>query len=282
VAGPTPHDLARDYGLRVAALRPHSGGFESRCWVADETWFVKVWKATTPPAGLPLLSALQAAGLPVPAAIPTLQGPDHAITGGHPYAVFPYLAGRSASNDDDWLRTARALRSVHDTTGIDLPRADLDEPEIRTLNQHLDHPWIAHRRDEVAENIHRLDATTARARESPARNVLCHRDFGGANLIVHDADTTLAIIDWDQALLAPAEHDLWIAAEGRHGKEFLTEYGAHDLDIDHLEYALLARALRDMAARVLSGVDRPGVDTWGFDRIARLDRDLAMFRPFCR
>ena len=41
------------------------------------------------------------------------------------------------------------------------------------------------------------------------------------------------------------------------------------------------RALRDMAARVLGFTDRPGVETWGFRRIARLDRDLAMFRPFC-
>ena len=68
---------------------------------------------------------------------------------------------------------------------------------------------------------------------------------------------------------------------GDQGERFLAEYGARDLNLDHIEYALLARALRDMAARVLSGTDRPGVYTWGFRRIAKLDRDLAMFRPFC-
>ncbi|HET6166786.1 MAG TPA: hypothetical protein VFE07_08160, partial [Marmoricola sp.] len=69
---------------------------------------------------------------------------------------------------------------------------------------------------------------------------------------------------------------------GRHGPEFLAAYGARDLDATQLEYALLARALADLTGRVLEEVDRPGVDTWGFDRITRLDDDLTMFRPFCR
>jgi hypothetical protein len=82
-------------------------------------------------------------------------------------------------------------------------------------------------------------------------------------------------------VIGPREHDVWIAAEGPHGAAFLEMYGARDLDRDHIEYALLARALRDLAARVFSEVDRPGIDTWGFRRIAKLDNDLALFRPFC-
>ena len=62
---------------------------------------------------------------------------------------------------------------------------------------------------------------------------------------------------------------------------FLDEYGAHDLDADHLEFALLARGLRDLSARVVNEVDRPGVDTWGFDRITRVDSNLETFRPYC-
>jgi len=91
----------------------------------------------------------------------------------------------------------------------------------------------------------------------------------------------VAILDWEQAVLGPREHDVWMAAEGGRGRQFLAEYGASDLDRDHLEYALLARALRDMEARVRTETDRPGVDTWGFRRMAKLDRDLEMFRPYC-
>jgi len=74
---------------------------------------------------------------------------------------------------------------------------------------------------------------------------------------------------------------VWIAAERKDGESCLAAYGARDLDLDHIEYALLARALRDMAARVMTEEDRPGVDAWGFRRFAKLERDLDMFRPFC-
>ena len=101
--------------------------------------------------------------------------------------------------------------------------------------------------------------------------------LGGANLLI-DHGRVVAILDWEQAVLGPREHDLWLAAEGTHGELFLNEYGAADLDLDHIEYALLARALRDLAARVRTETDRPGVHQWGFRRLAKLDRDLALFR----
>ena len=44
---------------------------------------------------------------------------------------------------------------------------------------------------------------------------------------------------------------------------------------------LLARVLRDIAARVRTETDRTGVDTWASRRLARLDSDLELFRPFC-
>lgn len=73
---------------------------------------------------------------------------------------------------------------------------------------------------------------------------------------------------------------MWIAAEGAHLRPFLEAYGAHDLDVAHIEYALPARALRDLWARVDAEVDRPGVEQWGFDRVARLDDDLEAFAAF--
>jgi hypothetical protein len=69
-AGRAPN-LARDYGLRIDAVRPHPGGFESDCLVVNGTWFVKIWRGGEPPARLDLLYELNAAGLPVPAPVPT-------------------------------------------------------------------------------------------------------------------------------------------------------------------------------------------------------------------
>jgi hypothetical protein len=36
-----------------------------------------------------------------------------------------------------------------------------------------------------------------------------------------------------------------------------------------------------MEPSIRTGTDRPAMNTWGFRRIARLDSDLEMFRPFC-
>jgi hypothetical protein len=82
-----PPDLMRDYGLRADELRPHPGGFESDCLVADGTWFVKIWHSRESPARLNLLGELRAAGLPVPAPIPAKTGGLHAWWRGRPYAV---------------------------------------------------------------------------------------------------------------------------------------------------------------------------------------------------
>jgi Ser/Thr protein kinase RdoA (MazF antagonist) len=269
----------RDYGITAGEIRPRPGGFESDCWVVDDAWFVKMWRRHEPPQRLDLLRDLAAAGLPVPAPITTVAGGLHGTLRGRPYAVFPYVHGRTASRDD-WRQTAQALKRVHSLEYVDLPPTTMDEPEIWRLREYLDHPWIDDRRQEVAASIVRLERAIERARRKTVQQVVCHLDFGGFNLILDD-DEVAAIVDWDQAVIGPREHDVWIAAEGEGCESFLAEYGARDLDIDHLEYALLARALRDMAARVSTEVDQPGVDTWGFRRIAKLDDDLARFRPFC-
>ena len=250
-----PAELERDFGVRVGVLRAHVGGFESDCWVADEAWFVKVWKQPGSPNGLEVLGELRGRGLPVVAPIAAVSGEHYAVHEGRPYAVFPYIPGRTATHDD-WRVTARALRQVHELSEPpDLPRVTFDEPEIRQLAQRLDHPWIVDRRDEVAVAIERLDEVIGRVNATPVREVLCHQDFGGLNLMLDEKGEVAAILDWEQAVIGPRQYDVWIAAEGHHLEAFLAEYGAHDLDLDHLEYALLARGLRDMAARVLDDAD---------------------------
>jgi aminoglycoside phosphotransferase (APT) family kinase protein len=273
---PTKRDLRRDYGLDVDVVTPHEGGYESACWVADDTWFVKVWPSE--PANLALLGRLHDLGLPVAVPLLTVDGALTSRSDERPYAVFPYVRGRTAT-DDDWAQTARCLRRVHQIVDVDLPRSTMDERCIEALRDRLAHPWIRDRGEIVSAHLDRLEAVIERARSTDVPHVLCHNDFGGFNLLL-DGGRVAAILDWDHACLAPREHDVWIAAEGLHGRAFLAEYGATDLDLVHLEYALLARALRDMAARVCDEVDREGVDTWGFDRLARLDADLEMFGAF--
>jgi hypothetical protein len=272
-------DLERDYGLTVSELVPHSGGFATDGWVADGRWFVKVWKDGEQPVGLEQLRELRAAGLPVVEPLSTSAGDLFAVAGTRAYAVFPYVVGRTATWDD-WRVVARALRAVHDAPlQVTLPPADVREPHIRALGDQLDHPWIADRAEVVVQAIARLD--DVRGRLEPVPEVVCHTDFHGLNVMLDDRGEVAAILDWENAVIGPREFDLWVAADGEPLVEFLDQYGATDLDLDHIEFALLARGLRDLSARVAREVDRPGVDTWGFDRIARVDRNLEIFSRYC-
>jgi hypothetical protein len=67
----------------------------------------------------------------------------------------------------------------------------------------------------------------------------------------------------------------------RHCARFLRAYGAERLDLTHLEYARLARSLRDLAVRISNEVDLEGINTWGFDGLRRVDAHLVLARPFC-
>jgi hypothetical protein len=274
-------DLERDYGLTVSSLEPHPGGFATEGWVADKRWFVKRWKDGERPVGLEQLDQLRALGLPVVEPLRTLRGELSAMNGSQAYAVFPYVEGRNATFGD-WRVAAQAMRQVHEAPlRVNLPPANTDEPAIEDLGRALDHPWIADRADEVAAAIARLDGVRARVAGKEVRAVVCHTDFHGLNLLLDDAGEVAAILDWENAVIGPREYDVWVAADGAQLVEFLDEYGADDLDLDHVEFALLARGLRDLSARVLNTIDRPGVETWGFDRIRRVDSNLEVYRRYC-
>ena len=241
---------------------------------------MKVWPGD-PPSTLGVAEQLD---LPVPVPIRTVDG---ALVGtlddgdGRAFGVFPFLPGRHSTRDD-WAVVARALRRLHDHPVVEgLPPNDLAEECIDDLRARLDHPWIADRADIVAAGVDRLEAVIDVARTHvDVPQVVCHRDFGGWNLLVDDDGEVTAMLDWDSVVRGSREHDVWIAFEEADPVAFLETYGAQDLDLAHLEVALLARALRDMAARVVLERDREGIEPWGFARLARLDADLAQASRF--
>jgi hypothetical protein len=274
---PSSDDLLDAYGIEARRLRRHAGGFESECWIADDRWFVKVWRHE-PPENLALLERLD---LPVPVPLRTRNGALVATAGGHSYAVYPYVRGRAATWAD-WAEIARVMRRMHevDVERLDAPRAEMDRSGIQLLRGRLDHPWIRERRDEVTRMVDRLEAVIERATRVVRPGVLCHTDLIGDNLLIDDDGRVVAMLDWDHAAIAPREHDVWIATEGPVAAGFLRAYRAVDLDPTHLEYALLRRAVGDLAARIAEEVDRPGIDTWGFDRWRRLEHNLDLLtRP---
>ena len=274
---PPALELRRDFGLDIVRVVRWPIGFESECWIADGRWFIKVWNDREHPVDLGLLDDLADAGLPVPRPL----WADQARTDdGRPYAVFPYVHGRHATNED-CVEVARLLRRVHDlsTDRLVLPSTPLTSEPLDLLRPRLAHPWVADRAHELIPWLDRFGSVLTRARATTVPCVLSHDDLDGANVLIGGDGTVVAALDWDWARLGPREHDLWTVIDHENPRRFLDAYrtGEVDLDATHLEFGLLRRALGDLAARVVEGVDRPGVGTWGFDRLARVDDTLAHF-----
>lgn len=118
--------------------------------------------------------------------------------------------------------------------------------------------------------------------------MLCHTDLGGSNLLV-DEMGELVLLDWDEALVAPPEHDLQAAASSPHFAEFLRTYreagGADELHLDHFAFYLVRRYLEDLAHRLLLLLDYNttdaededalyGAHAYGFERLDALDELL--------
>jgi aminoglycoside phosphotransferase (APT) family kinase protein len=263
--------LAREYGISAESVAPYVGGFEADAFVVDGRWFVKAWRHG-PPANLAVLDELAQRGLPVVPPVRTIDGRLATST----YAVYPFVRGHRALDNPEVL--GRTLRQVHSIMDVNLPRATMDESCVEFLRSHLDHPWIADRRDRVAASVDRLEAVIDRARRTQLPHVLVHHDLYGDNVLVDETGVVIAILDWDHAALAPREHDLWLLVDEQRSNGLLAAYGATDLDTTHLEYAMLARALRDLTARVSIEVDRPGIEQWGFRRLDRVDDVLDELR----
>lgn len=281
VRPPTPTQVRHTFGVEMAELRSCPGGFEADAFT-DGRWFVKLWREQPDSdAALALTAQLAAGGLPVPPAQRALDGSYTAEHDGRRYALFPFADGRPGTWDDA-AAIAAAMRAVHELGDLELPRTAMAEWCIEVLRDRQDHPWIADRSGEILAAVDRLEAVIERARRIDAPHVVCHHDMFPHNVLIDRDGRIAALLDWGHAMLAPREHDVFTALCGPDPVRFLRAYDAAGLDPTHLEYARLARSLRDIAARVHNEVDHEGINSWGFAGLRRVDADLALARPFCR
>jgi spectinomycin phosphotransferase len=127
----------------------------------------------------------------------------------------------------------RALETVTKNDGIGrLALRDLLLPHQATVFSYLE----------------RLHALAEQARAAPPPLVLCHTDIHGMNLLLH-VSGDLYILDWEGAMAAPREHDLYMFT-GDHFPAFLAEYrrwaGAPPLCANLFGFYFYRRNLEDL------------------------------------
>jgi spectinomycin phosphotransferase len=306
-------------------------GFAAACYVlhcaGGDRRFLKLWPqlrlgeaaADRQHASLALTRALYDRDLypRVPYPIPTRRGTLWADLSGTPFAVFPLLPGEhppAALTAALREELGRTLATIHLATpalaDVLPPRETFDigfEPELhRGLGAAVRigpgarpvllalRDWALLHQEEIAAQLARLRRLQERVRWLDGPRVLCHTDLLGDNALVDDLGR-LSVLDWDDATVAPPEHDLWVAlGENLGGEGFagvLDVYreagGAGPLHLDHFAFYLLRRYLGDMTARMdrllAEGSDVQedeellfGMDAYGRARWTALDDMLAV------
>jgi Ser/Thr protein kinase RdoA (MazF antagonist) len=125
-----------------------------------------------------------------------------------------------------------------------------DSPGIQLLRE-----TILPHHDEVLKHLQGLRELQMRVRELEKPMVVCHTDLHGGNLMT-DAQGNFYILDWENALIAPPEHDMiFFAGESNFWNVFWPEYTNYfkypSLDGDMLSFYYYRRTLEDIAGFVL-------------------------------
>lgn len=115
--------------------------------------------------------------------------------------------------------------------------------------------FLQARRDEILDLVGRAERLALALKVRSLEFVLCHSDIHAGNILI-DATGALYIVDWDNPILAPKEHDLMFVGGGQFGDEhtvqeeetlFYRGYGQTPIDPSALAYYRYERIIQDIA-----------------------------------
>ena len=278
--------LRGGFGVEAATLAHLPVGNDADSWsyrveTADgPAWFLKVRAGASPGRGAAVPAYLHRRGVPnVLAPLAAATGASSVTVGRFALALYPLLEARPGAeaglSPAQWRELGATLRQVHAVPPApELTRLvgrEAFRPSRRELLPALEAALAAagpgdpvafelarfwrDRRDGIAALVDRADRLGRRLAGERFPPVLCHADLHTWNVLV-GADGRLWIADWDEAVLAPRERDLFFVVGGiGHGlvgpsdtAAFFEGYGQTDVDPRLLAYYRCAWAVQDLAA----------------------------------
>lgn len=285
--------LGNDSAADVYAVTDDSG----------ERTFLKVRQETPTLASLTVPRYLYTSGIEaVVAPRLTVSGDTHVMHGEFAIMLYPFIDGAvgmdAGLTDAQWATFGALVKRIHTCAPPDAIRAVLPRETfvpnprwsgvIRQLTPAFLERRFANRfqtelasflRDkqgEIVAILTRCEALGAQLQRRTLPFVLCHADIHTANLLVRD-DGRLAVVDWEQPLLAPKERDLMFVPGGREARLFYEGYGATDVNplaLAYYRYEWVVQDIGDYAERAffMTGL---GDDALG----KSVDELMAMFAP---
>lgn len=220
-------------------------------------------------------------------------------------ALYPFIDGVSGFEQSfthaQWTALGSAVRTVHDAKPPAEVRDSLRAEDFSSMwrdrvRAHLSSSkqggdavakklaaTLDARRDQIKTIVDRSEDLARVVRTKSLPKVLCHGDLHGGNVMV-SGDGSLAIIDWDDPVVAPKEKDLMFIGGGVGGTwnskpetdAFYGGYGSTAIDADALAYYRYERIVEDIAVfsdeLLLSNAG-------GMDRALSLRYFMDAFRP---
>jgi spectinomycin phosphotransferase len=198
---------------------------------------------------------------------------------GFDWILYPYFGGKTGFeatlSKPQWIALGASIKAVHTTLlPADLvervPREDYS-PIWRTSVKRFDKQvqqdrsadptaaslaafWMT-KRDEIESIVERAEQLAHALQKGTVDLAVCHSDLHGGNVLV-GADDEIAIVDWDEPILAPKERDLMFIGGGVGGiwnreqeaSWFYEGYGRTEIDLLALSYYRYERIVADIAA----------------------------------
>lgn len=115
--------------------------------------------------------------------------------------------------------------------------------------------FLKARRDEILDLVGRAERLAQALQAQSPEFILCHSDIHAGNILI-DANDAFYIVDWDDPILAPKEHDLMFVGGGQFGAGhtaqeeetlFYRGYGQTRIDPIVLAYYRYERIIQDIA-----------------------------------
>ncbi len=226
---------------------------------------------------------------------------------GFAWMLYPFFTGKTgfeeALSPAQWIALGASMQAVHTTrlpTALEarMPRESyaphwrrgVQAFDQQVAQQVYDDPIAARfaafwttKRAEIHTIVARAEQLAQVLQQRNCALVVCHADLHAGNVLV-GADDALAIVDWDELILAPKERDLMFVGGGIGGvwntayeeRLFYEGYGKTDINPVVLAYYRYERIVADIAAYATQIF---GIQGSVEDREQGLRELMGQFRP---
>ncbi|MEM8860904.1 MAG: aminoglycoside phosphotransferase family protein [Chloroflexota bacterium] len=277
--------INQNFNFQVQSFRQLSLGADAdsavfRAASADgKNYFVKLRTANFEPTSVSLQAALSAAGTEqVISPVATVDEKIWLETSFGHLMVFPFVTGNDgyeqAIQPEKMIEFGQVIRQVHaaeipSLVRDALPRERFDPSARLALFSRLrvvggvafNEPiaidtkkLLIEKETEIRELIKRAEGLAEKVKAKNLPFVVCHADLHAGNLLFL-SNGELRIVDWDTAILAPAEKDLMypggalLASDMSPAEEerlFFEAYGSFNVDAEAIMYFRCERIIQDI------------------------------------